>query len=456
MSGRGVEYVRRYEFPAELGRKLGEARPDLSPGDLDRVIEALRDFLAACALAEPTPWAPLAIPSTVADKAWQQFVLLTSDYREFCRQAYGGVLHREVVEHSRADGAVDRTCAALASLASPRTPATTAAPDALLLLDSALPPSRSGAPTGTIAVAAVDGRVRPGQTLEEHEGLRNAAGVVGLFVWIGVSLWATELARDDWGWLVIAAVIFIPLGAALLTHQLLPTIQHTRRVRIILEYDFPAGVTAELRRRHPQLTDGDLSAVLAALRTYFLACLGNIEAGSQRPVGMPSRVVDDAWHAFVVDTRAYEDFCRRAFGAYLHHTPRNEMQVPMLDALANTVRRLRSMPTCDGTAVFVHRGGHRRQGVETAALTATALPTLFAIDSALGSPDGYAYDETAGAEILERSFEIARMPEPGIASAGRIGTGDGPAQWGSLGDGGSVGGSFGGGCGGGCGGGGGG
>jgi hypothetical protein len=67
-------------------------------------------------------------------------------------------------------------------------------------------------------------------------------------------------------------------------------------VRTILEYDFPAGVTTELRRRHPRLTDSDVAGVLDALRTYFLACLGNLEAGSQRPVGMPSRVVDDAWH----------------------------------------------------------------------------------------------------------------------------------------------------------------
>jgi hypothetical protein len=191
-----------------------------------------------------------------------------------------------------------------------------------------------------------------------------------------------------------------------------------------------------------------VAGVLDALRTYFLACLGNLEAGSQRPVGMPSRVVDNAWHAFVVDTKAYEGFCRRAFSAYLHHTPRGEMQVPMLDALANTVRRLRSMPTCDGTGVFVHRGRHRRQDAGTAAVAATTLPALFAIDSALGITDGCAYDETARAEIIERSSEIERMPDPGVTDAG-AGTGDRPAQWGSVGDrGGGCGGGSGG-CGGG-------
>jgi hypothetical protein len=184
MSGREVECVRRYEFPAELGRKLAEARPDLSPDDVERVLEALRVFLGACALTPPTAGAPLAIPSTVADEAWQQFVLLTGEYRDFCRQAYGGVLHREVVEHGDADGAVDRTCAALEALpwAMPHARATVGGPgpgDALLLLDSALSSSSPGARVGTIAVATVGGRVREPQ-MPEHDGLRNVAFPAGV------------------------------------------------------------------------------------------------------------------------------------------------------------------------------------------------------------------------------------------------------------------------------------
>ncbi|CAH0442450.1 glycine-rich domain-containing protein [Ralstonia pseudosolanacearum] len=36
---------------------------------------------------------------------------------------------------------------------------------------------------------------------------------------------------------------------------------------------------------------------------------------------MPSRVADDLWHAFILYTREYRDFCRRAFGKFLHHLP---------------------------------------------------------------------------------------------------------------------------------------
>ena len=40
-----------------------------------------------------------------------------------------------------------------------------------------------------------------------------------------------------------------------------------------------------------------------------------------RFVSMPSQVADDLWHEFILYTREYDRFCRRAFGGFLHHTP---------------------------------------------------------------------------------------------------------------------------------------
>jgi hypothetical protein len=36
---------------------------------------------------------------------------------------------------------------------------------------------------------------------------------------------------------------------------------------------------------------------------------------------MPSRVVDDLWHEFILDTREYGVFCKLAFGDFFHHVP---------------------------------------------------------------------------------------------------------------------------------------
>lgn len=53
---------------------------------------------------------------------------------------------------------------------------------------------------------------------------------------------------------------------------------------------------------------------------------------------MPSKLVDDAWHEFILDSVCYVDFCDQAFGDYLHHTPEETMGTPMRDALADTIR----------------------------------------------------------------------------------------------------------------------
>lgn len=52
------------------------------------------------------------------------------------------------------------------------------------------------------------------------------------------------------------------------------------------------------------------------LKQFFAAYL----TGGGRPVSMPSQIVDDLWHEFILYTRDYQKFCRWAFGRLLHHT----------------------------------------------------------------------------------------------------------------------------------------
>ncbi len=52
---------------------------------------------------------------------------------------------------------------------------------------------------------------------------------------------------------------------------------------------------------------------------------------------MPSKIVDIAWHEFILRTREYTTFCHRAFGAYLHHSPDSTMDVPAASLLPATL-----------------------------------------------------------------------------------------------------------------------
>lgn len=49
------------------------------------------------------------------------------------------------------------------------------------------------------------------------------------------------------------------------------------------------------------------------LQLFFIT-----RAHSNEPIVLP-KIVDWAWHEFIVDTRSYHDFCKATFGQYLHH-----------------------------------------------------------------------------------------------------------------------------------------
>ena len=107
-----------------------------------------------------------------------------------------------------------------------------------------------------------------------------------------------------------------------------------RGEKLVQGYEFPAHIRRRLQRRHAQLNDLGLILVERGLREWFICCAWR----GRTQLGMPSRVVDDAWHEFILDSVSYIQFCEAAFGDYLHHNPDETMSTPMSDALAHTVR----------------------------------------------------------------------------------------------------------------------
>lgn len=107
-----------------------------------------------------------------------------------------------------------------------------------------------------------------------------------------------------------------------------------KRERFIADYVFPSHIRGRVRKRLPQIAERDWPLVEQGLREWFICCAWRGGA----VLGMPSRAVDEAWHEFILDSIAYIDFCEKAFGEYLHHTPDEAMSTPMGNALGETVR----------------------------------------------------------------------------------------------------------------------
>lgn len=138
----------------------------------------------------------------------------------------------------------------------------------------------------------------------------------------------------------------------------------------IVTYRFPDGMVSKLQQKYPQLQEKDAKSVLLALKDYFLICHG-------RPgvlVPMPSQVVDAAWHEFILFTQNYQDFCRRAFGAFFHHTPTEAM--PKATQTSNNIQ-------------VVWRGACERSGINP--MQPKRLPLLFSLDAKFAIADGFYY-----------------------------------------------------------------
>lgn len=142
------------------------------------------------------------------------------------------------------------------------------------------------------------------------------------------------------------------------------------RAEYIRTYMFPVGLIEKLTVLHPELDVKDRQLVARALRQFFIAHLNS----GRKFVSMPSQVVDELWHEFILYTRQYERFCQKAFGRFLHHTP--------------------------AVALGKHRASNAgiRRAWWYACLEeninprkATRLPLLFAIDAKLKIANGFHY-----------------------------------------------------------------
>lgn len=146
--------------------------------------------------------------------------------------------------------------------------------------------------------------------------------------------------------------------------------RRSQREHHIRTYMFPPGLLDKLQARRPELQLKDRQLVARALRQFFLVYLNS----GFKQVAMPSQLVDDLWHEFILYTHHYQTFCQQAFGRYLHHTP-----AAVLGASANDNAHIRRT----WWYACLEENINPRH--------ATRLPLLFALDAKYGIADGFRY-----------------------------------------------------------------
>ncbi len=199
------------------------------------------------------------------------------------------------------------------------------------------------------------------RALARHARLVIGLAVLGWFAWVAGAVFTGRPFRAGW----LATLFFIFVSSALLAAWV-----GSRQRMAIREGALPVLPKRKLRQQFPQLEAKDADLVERGFRQFFMAC----SRSNGRYVGMPSKVVDAYWHAFILDTRGYAEWCDRTLGRFLHHVPAERLGS---DAQANDGLRRAWFWACkDG-------GLNPRQP--------SRLPLLFALDTKLGIPGGAVY-----------------------------------------------------------------
>jgi hypothetical protein len=202
----------------------------------------------------------------------------------------------------------------------------------------------------------------------------------------------------------------------------------------IRSFFLPKGLYEKLQAKHPQLTLKECELVGRGLRQYFLAYL----KGGKKYVSMPSQVVDDLWHEFILYTKSYEVFCTKAFGEFMHHTPAASLSAAKQ---SNSGLRRCWVYACKEELIDP--------------IKPTRLPLLFALDAKLSIVGGFVYapDCSGFKRDVSKENTSAGVHCGGDFSSASFDGGtegfDGLGNDGSSSDGGGDGGGCGGGCGGG-------
>lgn len=223
--------------------------------------------------------------------------------------------------------------------------------------------------------------------------------------------------------LLIALAICVMLAA--IGVRLFSVNRRLKRAEYVRGYAWPPGLLDKLEGRHAGFTRKETALVSQGLRQFFLAYL---QSGHQY-VAMPSQVADELWHEFILYTRAYQAFCKEAFGSFLHHTP----------AVALSPGRTRDNSGLRRVWWFACKD----ESIDPR--TPSRLPLLFALDTKLNIPGGYRY--LPDCDELRRNGAAGTQCGGDFSSSAIDGGTDGFGD--SAGHGGGDGGGDGGGCGGG-------
>lgn len=83
-------YIRSFDFPQGLHRRLRKNHPNLTAAEFHVVSDSLRQFFLIHLRSGRNS---VSMPSQVTDDLWHEFILYTKAYQTFCKKGFGKFFH---------------------------------------------------------------------------------------------------------------------------------------------------------------------------------------------------------------------------------------------------------------------------------------------------------------------------------------------------------------------------
>jgi hypothetical protein len=157
----------------------------------------------------------------------------------------------------------------------------------------------------------------------------------------------------------------------------------SRRQLYVAKYVLPAGLGQEIHRRSHHV--GSFDEAYRALRQWL-----RLNVVSRDLLAIPSLAVDILWHDFILDTKSYDQFCRKAYGRKMQHRPEiSACEAATADFNGHAMARTFALACKD-------------EGIRPT--QPTELPILFRVDREMHLPDGKRW-------VLQCHANECRTPE---------------------------------------------
>ncbi len=85
--------------------------------------------------------------------------------------------------------------------------------------------------------------------------------------------------------------------------------------RTLIRPELRETLAANMRAKFPEMPEEQAQRGIGQMLAF-------LAAGAHSPAPLsPSPLVDDFWHAFLLHTKAYQEFCAGTLGKFVHHQP---------------------------------------------------------------------------------------------------------------------------------------